>query len=88
MNTKKYLQHEILLEILMLRDTNDSDVLLDKIYEAISGEFRGTFDSASITQDQRIAFSVMIEHFKKKEEFEKCAVLKMMTTGVTRFYET
>jgi len=57
-------------------------ILMDKLYKAISEEFSGAFDSTSITQKQRIAFSVMIEHFKKKEEFEKCAVLKKFADGI------
>lgn len=80
--TKKF-PHNILLEILSLREKNDLDAFMDKLYEAISGEFSDAFAGASPTQDQQLVFLVMIEHFQKKEEFEKCEVLKDFANGIT-----
>ena len=81
-STKNFL-HDILLEILSLREKNDFDAFMDKLYEAISGEFSDAFAGASPIRDQQLAFSVMIEHFQKKEEFEKCALLNDFADGIT-----
>jgi hypothetical protein len=64
--------HSILLELLTLRDT-DYDLFLDKLYEAITGEFEKAFiEEFTKDKNHKDILDQMIKHFELKEEFEKC----------------
>jgi len=67
--------HELLLNLMNLRQKKDRDAFMDKMYEALTGEFSGALDGDNLTNEHRLALSIMIDHFLQKEEYEKCAVL-------------
>ncbi len=70
---KKY--HLILTEILNLRD-KDYDMFMEKLYEASTGELLDmTIDMIRESEEHRDTLRLMIKHFEKKEEYEKCDVL-------------
>ena len=70
---KKY--HLILTEILELRD-KDYNKFMDKLYEATTGELlHMTIDMLNESEEHRDTLRLMIKHFEKKEEYEKCDVL-------------
>jgi hypothetical protein len=70
--------HELLLNIMNLRQKKDRDAFMDKMYQALTGEFSGVLDGDNMTKEHRLALSLMIEHFQKKEEYEKCAALQKL----------
>jgi hypothetical protein len=68
-------QHELLIELIQLKE-QDYDKFLDKFYEAITTEFHQIFVEELIKdQDHISTLRIMINHFEKKEEYEKCDVL-------------
>lgn len=70
---KKY--HLILTEILELRD-KDYNKFMDKLYEATTGELLYmTIEMLIESEEHRDTLGLMIKHFEKKEEYEKCDVL-------------
>lgn len=70
---KKY--HHILLELLELREKN-YDLFLEKLYIAITTDFSEYFKQELLKdKDHRQTLEIMIDHFEKKEEYEKCDVL-------------
>ena len=72
--------HEILLELLQLREKN-YDLFLDKLYEAITGEFKEVFlEELNNDKDYKEILDSMIHHFEVKEEFEKCQKLLDLLT--------
>ena len=67
--------HLILTEILNLRD-KDYDMFMEKLYEASTGELLDmTIDMIKESEEHRDTLNIMIKHFEKKEEYEKCDVL-------------
>jgi hypothetical protein len=79
MSTKKIRNyHDILLELIRLRET-DYDGFMDRLYEALAGEFRDVVHDGSPLEEKRQAIWSMISHFEKKEQYEKCADLKKMS---------
>jgi hypothetical protein len=67
--------HLILTEILNLRD-KDYDMFMEKLYEASTGELLDmTIDMINESEEHRDTLRIMIDHFEKKEEYEKCDVL-------------
>lgn len=67
--------HQILLELLQLRETN-YELFIDKLYDAITNEFSKYFKEELIKdKDHQQTLSIMIEHYEKREEYEKCDVL-------------
>jgi hypothetical protein len=67
----------ILLDLIHLRQT-DYDAFMDRLYEALTGEFRDAIHDASPVDEKSQAIWTMIKHFEKTEEFEKCADLKKL----------
>jgi len=67
--------HQVLLELLQLRD-KDYDLFVDKLYDAITNEFSKYFKEELIKdKDHQQTLKIMIDHYEKKEEYEKCDVL-------------
>lgn len=67
--------HEILMELLNLRETN-YDLFIDKLYDAITDDFSKYFKEELIKdKDHQDTLKIMIDHYEKKEEYEKCDVL-------------
>ena len=67
--------HEVLLELLALRE-KDYDLFVDKLYDAITGEFNKYFKEELIKdKDHQQTLKIMIDHYEKREEYEKCDVL-------------
>ena len=67
--------HQILLELLQLRETNH-ELFLDKFYDAIIGEFNKVFMEELIKDKaHQQTLKLMINHFEIKEEYEKCEKL-------------
>ena len=63
------------MELIQLRD-KDYDKFLDRFYEAITTEFQDIFVQELLKEKEHlITLNVMIHHFEKREEYEKCEVL-------------
>jgi hypothetical protein len=68
-------QHELLIELIQLKE-QDYDKFLEKLYEAITTDFEGIFKEELIKEkEHQETLKLMIKHFEKKEEYEKCDVL-------------
>jgi hypothetical protein len=79
MSTKKNRNyHDILLELIRLRET-DYDGFMDRLYEALAGEFRDVVHDGAPIDEKKQAIWTMISHFEKKEQYEKCADLKRLS---------
>jgi hypothetical protein len=85
MDSTTKLSHDILLELLSLRNKKDIDLFMDKLYESLIGEITGVLDPESMTIEHRLALSLMIQHFLSKEEYEKCAALQKMICKETSY---
>jgi hypothetical protein len=70
--------HEILMELIVLREQN-YELFMDKLYEALSGEFRGMVHDTSPIEEKLQALDSIRVHFQEREEYEKCAEIKKMT---------
>ena len=68
---------KVLLELVYLRE-NDYDGFMNRLYEALTGEFRDVLNDTTPKDEKTKAIWTMIKHFEKNEEFEKCADLKKM----------
>lgn len=68
---------KILLDLVHLRQT-DYDGFMNRLYEALTGEFRDVLNDTTPKDEKTKAIWTMIKHFEKNEEFEKCADLKKM----------
>ena len=68
---------KILLDLIHLRQT-DYDAFMNRLYEALTGEFKDVIHDSSPVEDKTQAIWTMIKHFEKNEEFEKCADLKKL----------
>ena len=67
------------MELIVLREEN-YELFMEKLYEALSGEFRGmVHDSSPIEEKLRALDSIRV-HFQEREEYEKCAEIKKMTS--------
>jgi hypothetical protein len=67
----------ILLDLIHLRQT-DYDAFMNRLYEALTGEFKDALYDTSPIEEKSQAVCSMIKHFEKTEEFEKCADLKKL----------
>ena len=74
--------HDLMLEILMLREKKDMDAFMDKLYEAITMELKDVLDNIGPNSGKQEAISIMIRHFQNKEEYEKCAILQKLNQKV------
>lgn len=68
---------KILLDLVYLRQT-DYDAFMNRLYEALTGEFRDVINDQTPVEEKSQAIWTMIKHFEKNEEFEKCADLKKL----------
>ena len=68
---------KILLDLVYLRQT-DYDAFMNRLYEALTGEFRDVINDSTPVEEKSQAIWTMIKHFEKNEEFEKCADLKKL----------
>jgi hypothetical protein len=76
--SKKELRyHEILMELIVLREQN-YELFMEKLYEALSGEFRGMVHDTSPIEEKLQALDSIRVHFQAREEYEKCAEIKKM----------
>lgn len=74
--------HEILIELIGLREKKDFSALMYKLYEAFEGPFNYIFDHSNLSPELLTTLSMMINYFQEKEEYEKCAVLKKLMKTV------
>jgi hypothetical protein len=74
---KKPSYQQMLFELLQLRES-DYEGFMQKLYEALSGDFRQMVNDDSPLAEKSQALRTMIEHFEVREEYEKCATLKEM----------
>jgi hypothetical protein len=68
---------KILLELIYLKETNH-DEFMNRLYEALTGQFKDAIHDKSPVAEKTQAIWAMIKHFEKIEEFEKCAGLKKL----------
>ena len=69
------------MELIHLRE-KDYDGFMNKLYDALSGEFKDMInDPAPVTEKER-AIWTMIDHFAEKEEYEKCAELQKLANDI------
>lgn len=83
MSTKqnKNTYQELLLELMGLKST-DYDKFMEKLYEAVSGEFKDALHSNDPVSEKTKALNTMIQYFSDREEYEKCANLKKMVDSL------
>ena len=74
---KKPSYQQMLFELLQLRES-DYEGFMQKLYEALSGDFRQMVNDDSPLDEKSQALKTMIGHFEAREEYEKCATLKIM----------
>ena len=72
---------KILMELVHLRE-KDYDGFMDRLYSALSGEFKDMVQDPAPVEEKSQALRTMIQHFQDKEEYEKCAVLKTMVESL------
>lgn len=63
-----------LVDLVKLRYA-DYDAFMERLYEALRGEYKDAINDATPTDSKRQALATMIEYFQGKEEYEKCAEL-------------
>lgn len=68
---------KIILDLIHLRET-DYDAFMNRLYEALTGDFRDAIHDPAPVEEKSQAIWSMIKHFEKNEEFEKCADLKKL----------
>lgn len=78
---------KVLLELVYLRE-NDYDGFMNRLYEALTGEFRDVLNDTTPKDEKTKAIWTMIKHFEKNEEFEKCADLKKMADQLESKHQT
>ena len=81
MNTPDRRYHEILMELIHLRE-KDYDGFMDKLYDALSGEFKDMINDPTPVAEKERAIWTMINHFSDKEEYEKCAELQKLAKDI------
>jgi hypothetical protein len=75
--------HETILELIQLREKRDLDAIIDKLYDALASDLKNSLNFITLFDWNREAILIMINHFLQKEEYEKCAVLKMLLKNNT-----
>jgi hypothetical protein len=76
------LYSKILLDLIYLRDT-DYDAFMNRLYEALTGEFKDVIHDKSPVEEKTQAIWTMINHFTNTEEYEKCAELKKLVNTLS-----
>ena len=77
---------KILLDLIHLRQT-DYSAFMNRLYEALTGEFKDVIHDKSPVEDKTQAIWTMIKHFEENEEFEKCADLKKLADELDPTYK-
>lgn len=72
---------QIILDLIHLRET-DYTAFMNRLYEALTGEFREAIHDPAPAEEKSQAIWSMIKHFEKTEEFEKCANLKKLVEEI------
>jgi len=60
---------------------------MNRLYEALTGEFKDVINDTNPAGEKAQAIWTMIKHFEKNEEFEKCAELKKLADTVDPNYK-
>lgn len=79
MSKDKY--QDLILELINLRD-QDYNKFMDKLYEAITGEFKSILNDDNPIAKKLNSLNTMISHFEDKEEYEKCARIKELVDSL------
>jgi len=66
---------ETLVNLVKLRHT-DYAAFMERLYEALNGDFKEAIHDLSPVGGKHQALATMIEYFQSMEEYEKCAKLK------------
>jgi hypothetical protein len=61
---------DLLLELMHLKQT-DYDSFMQKLYEAVSGEFKDALHNNDPVTEKAKALITMIQYFQGREEYEK-----------------
>ena len=77
MDTKKPTYHDLLIELINLK-RQDYGKFMEKLYEAITGEYVDVLKDSEPIGEKQKAMAAMIQYFQEKEEYEKCAKLKQL----------
>jgi hypothetical protein len=64
-----------LVSLVKLRYT-DYDAFMERLYEALRGDFKDAIHDLTPVEGKQQALATMIEYFQDKEEYEKCSELK------------
>lgn len=73
--TAKY--SKILMDLVTLRET-DYDAFMERLYEALTGEFRNAIYDGAPAEEKCKALTTMLEYFKEEDAFEKCAQIQKL----------
>lgn len=79
MSKDKY--KDLVSELITLRD-QDYNKFMDKLYEAITGEFKSILNDSDPISKKLNSLNTMISHFVDKEEYEKCAKIKELVDSL------
>jgi hypothetical protein len=66
-----------LVDLVKLRYA-DYDAFMDRLYEALRGDYKDAINDATPVGNKKQALATMIDHFQEKEEYEKCAELQKL----------
>jgi hypothetical protein len=81
MEQTKKTYHDLIIELIELRAT-DYAKFMDKLYEALAGEFKYVIEDGTPEKEKQNAIWLMISYFEKREEYEKCANLKKISESL------
>ncbi|MFA7157029.1 MAG: hypothetical protein WC123_04980 [Bacilli bacterium] len=73
--------NDLIIELINLRE-QDYNKFMDKLYEAITGEFKSILNDDSSIAKKINSLNTMIFHFEDKEEYEKCAKIKELVDSL------
>lgn len=74
---------QILLDLVHLRDT-DYNEFMNRLYEALTGEFKDAINDSAPVEEKKQAIQTMIKHFEKTEQYEKCAALYKLSNEMNQ----
>jgi hypothetical protein len=68
--------HDLLIELMQLREKKDPGAIFDKLYQYFTVTESEIDFIKNLLPEFRDVLPIMIKHFSDKEEYEKCAVLR------------
>lgn len=71
-----------LVSLVKLRYT-DYDAFMERLYEALRGDFKDAIHDLTPVEGKQQALATMIDYFQDKEEYEKCAELKKIKDSLS-----